>query len=185
MVLAGAACGAVPATQPGSSHAAPASQAICRAGDLHAIFRGFQTAGPSLTGAVVVVDAGTGRCWLGAGPQGVTLIDGDGGTMAVKSRGTALAADARSVELLPGAPLPAFGAPPAAGSAWFVVTWTNWCSDATPDVSALVVALADGTVAAPEDPQAPTWVAGPLVPRCDDAHAGSAVTIGRFQAPAH
>jgi hypothetical protein len=184
VVLAATACGAAALQSDLTRPAPPAAQAVCRPADLHALFRGFQAGGASSTGAVVIVNAGASRCWLQGGPQSVTLVDSGGAQLAVKSRSAATPIDGGSVELLPGAALPTFGAPPAPGSAWFAVTWTNWCSDAIPDVGSLVLVLpSGGTVAAPADPQAPTWEASPAVPRCDDTRAGSLLTAGRFQAP--
>ena len=117
-------------------------------------------------------------------PPSVSLLDGTGGSVAVKSHAVAVPENAGPVELRPGAAMPAFGAAPAAGSAWFVVTWSNWCSDTVPAVTSLLVVLpAGGTVVAQPDTTAPTWASGPSAPHCDDARAGSTVTIGRFQAP--
>jgi hypothetical protein len=183
-VLAASACGGTDAAQ--SDPAGPRSGAppSCRAADLHGLFRGFRAAGGSLTGAVVLTNGGSGPCTLNGTPPSVTLLDQGGGSVAVKSHAVAVPEDAGTVLLAPGAAMPAFGAAPAPGSAWFVVTWSNWCSDALPAVSSLLVVLpAGGSVVAQPDTTAPIWASGPSAPRCDDARAGSTVTIGRFQAP--
>jgi hypothetical protein len=183
LLLAGAACGG-----PVPAQADPASQqaggpAACRAADLHGLFRGFRAAGGSLTGAVVLTSAGSIPCMLTGTPPSVSLLD-TGGAVAVKSHALAVPEDAGPVELRPGAAMPAFGAAPAAGSAWFVVTWSNWCSDTVPAVTSLLVVLpAGGTVVAQPDATAPAWASSAGAPRCDDARAGSTVTIGRFQTP--
>lgn len=156
----------------------------CRPSELRALFRGFQASGGSRIGAVVVVTTGTRPCWLSGTPPSVALLDGGGGSVTVKSHAVAGPPDAGRVELMPGSTLPAFGAPPSRGSAWFVVTWVNWCSDAVPAVTSLLVVLpAGGSMAAPLDAAMPAWAAGPGAPRCEDARAGSTLTIGRFQAP--
>lgn len=134
---------------------------------------------------MVLVNTGRGECWLTGTPPTVTLLNEDGDSVPVKSRPVALPAGARPVELAPGADLPAFGAPPAKGSAWFLVTWSNWCADAGPSVQSLLVVLpAGGSVSAPLDAAVPSWgMSGAAAPRCDDGRAGSTITIGRFQAP--
>jgi hypothetical protein len=133
---------------------------------------------------VVLTSVGQAPCMLTGTPPSVSLLDSGGGTVAVKSHALAVPEDAGPVELKPGAAMPSFGAAPAAGSAWFVVTWSNWCSDAVPAVTSLLVVLpAGGTVVAQPDATAPAWASGPSAPHCDDARAGSTVTIGRFQTP--
>jgi hypothetical protein len=118
-------------------------------------------------------------------PPSVSLLDSAGGTVAVKSHAVAVPEDAGPVVLKPGVAMPAFGAAPPAGSAWFVVTWSNWCSDAVPAVTSLLVVLpAGGTVVAQPDPTAPAWASSSGAPHCDDGRVGSTVTIGRFQTPA-
>ena len=187
LVLAGAACaGAASATVQNDLSGQPAGgPAACRPAELKALFRGFQAAGGSLSGAVVLVDAGHDPCWLTGTPPSVTPLNEDGGAVTVRSRPLALPANAGDVELAPGAPLPGFGAPPAHGSAWFTVTWSNWCGDTIPSVRSLLVVLpAGGSVAAPLDTAVPTLVVGPAAPRCDDGRAASTLTIGRFQAAA-
>jgi hypothetical protein len=184
LLLAGAACGGA-----ASAHADPAGQltgasAACRAADLHAMFRGFRAAGGSLTGAVVLTSAGAAPCMLAGTPPSVSLLDTAGGTVSVRSHALAVPEDAGPVELKPGATMPAFGAAVPAGSTWFVVTWSNWCSDAVPGVTSLLVVLpAGGTVVAQPDPTAPAWAPSPGAPHCDDGRVGSTVTIGRFQTP--
>jgi hypothetical protein len=104
--------------------------------------------------------------------------------VTVKIRPLAVPAAAGALELPPGAPLPAFGAPPVRGTAWFLLTWTNWCATAIPSVQSLLVVMpAGGSLAAPPDPAVPSWAQGPAAPRCDDSRAGPTVTISRFQAP--
>jgi hypothetical protein len=184
-MLAGAACAGAAAAQTDSSGQTSAAPA-CRAAQLKALFRGFQASGGSLTGAVVLVNTGREPCWLTGTPPSVTLLSEDGDAVTVKTRALALPAEAGPVELTPGIDLPGFGAPLAQGSAWFLVTWSNWCADASPDVRSLLVVLpAGGSVAAPLDAAAMGWgMGGGAAPRCDDARAASSVTIGRFQAPA-
>ena len=158
--------------------------APCRAAELHGLFRGFRAAGGSLTAAVVLTTSGSGPCSLTGTPPTVTLLDQSGGSVAVRSHAVGVPEDAGAVELTPGVALPAYGQPPAPGSAWFVVTWSNWCTDALPAVNSLLVLLpTGGSVVAQPDGTAPSWAAGPSAPRCDDSRAGSTVTIGRFQAP--
>ncbi len=183
MVLAGSACGSAAAAQTEVARQQPAAeQAACRAADLSAVFRGFQASGASLAGAVVVVNAGAGRCRLRGPVQSVAMRDADGSAVAARSRPPD-ASDAASVALPPGTSLPVFGASPPAGSAWFVVTWTNWCAGATPAVGSLVVGLAGGdSLTAPLDAGLPSWALGPPAPRCDDARAGSGLAAGRLQA---
>jgi hypothetical protein len=162
----------------------PANGAVCRPAELRTLFRGFQASGASLISAVVVANTAARPCWLSGSPRSATLIDDSGDTVTVRSRPLAVPVDAGPVQLLPGAPLPAFGAPPARGSAWFMLTWTNWCASTIPSVQSLLVVLpAGGSVAAPGDPAVPSWAQGPAAPRCDDRRAGSTVTISQFQAP--
>jgi len=185
LLVAGAACGGAASAQADPASQQPGSPPACRAADLHGMFRGFRAAGGSLTGAVVLTSAGAVPCVLNGTPPSVSLLDGSGAPVAVKSHAVAVPEDAGPVGLKPGTAMPAFGAAPAAGSAWFVVTWSNWCSDAVPAVTSLLVVLpAGGTVVAQPDATAPSWESAPSAPHCDDARAGSTVTIGRFQAPA-
>jgi hypothetical protein len=182
VLLAAAACGGTPGV-----HSAPQAAAgtRCRAADLQALFRGFQGAGGSMTGAVVITNTGSRPCWLDGAPQSVSLLDDGGGTISVRSRPLDLPVGAGAVQLKPGTPLPTFGAPPARGSAWFVVTWSNWCGDASPSVQSLLIVLpAGGSLSAPLDAASGSWGDGRTVPHCDNARAGSTVTISRFQAPA-
>jgi len=184
-VLAGTACAGAASAQSDPTVQAAGSTSTCRASELHALFRGFRPAGGSLTAAVVLTSAGPKPCSLSGTPPSVTLLDESGGSTAVKSHAVALPVGAGSVDLTPGTALPAYGQSPPRGSAWFVVTWSNWCSDAVPAVSSLLVVLpSGGSVVAAPDASAPTWAAGPSAPHCDDARAGSTVTIGAFQAPA-
>lgn len=157
---------------------------LCRASDLHALFRGFRAAGGSLTGAVVMTNAGGHPCWVTGTPRSVALLSDGGDSVSVRSRPLDLPTGGGPVQLAPGAALPGFGAPVPEGAAWFLLTWSNWCADTNPDVSSLLVVLpAGGSVTAPLDSVAPTWGADRSTPKCDDARAGSTVTIGRFQAP--
>ena len=186
-MLACAACGGAASAlvQNDLSAQSPGIPTACRAAGLKALFRGFQASGGSLSGAVVLVNAGGQPCWLTGTPPSVTLLNDDGGAIAVRSRPLAVPVNAGDVELAPGAELPGFGAPPGHGSAWFTVTWSNWCGDSTPTVQALLVVLpAGGSVAAPLDTAVPSLVVGPAAPRCDDGRAGSTLAIGRFQAAA-
>lgn len=132
---------------------------------------------------MVLTSAAARPCTLAGTPPSVTLLDGNGGSIAVRSHAIAVPEDAGPVQLTPGVAMPAYGAPPARGSAWFVVTWTNWCSDALPSVATLLVVLpGGGSVVAQADTAATGLAPGPSAPRCDDARAASTVTIGRFQA---
>jgi hypothetical protein len=184
-VLAGAACAGAASAQSGVTAQLSDSNPACRATQLKAVFRGFQGAGASRTGAIVLVNTGSQPCWLTGTPRSVTLLDDSGDTVPARARALALPADAGPVELAPGAELPAFGEPPPKGSAWFQVTWSNWCADASPAVQSMLVVLpAGGSLAAPVDAAAAGWGMGETgAPRCDDAHAGSSVTISRFQPP--
>jgi hypothetical protein len=183
VALAGGACGGT-STQADQGAGQAGAPQTCRASELHALFRGFRAAGGSLTAAVVVTSTGARPCVLVGTPPSVTLLDGSGGAIPVKSHAIAVPENAGAVELVPGAALPEFGAPPARGSAWFVVTWSNWCSDALPAVSALLVVLpGGGSVVAQPDATVPSWAAGPSAPHCDDARSGSTIEIERFQAP--
>jgi hypothetical protein len=184
-VLAGSACGGAASAQSDPGGQQTGSVPACKASELHGLFRGFRPAGGSLTAAVVLTSAGAKACSLDGTPPSVTLLDQNGGSVAVKNHAVGVPEDAGTVQLTPGAAMPGFGAAPVSGSAWFVVTWSNWCSDALPAVSSLLVVLpGGGSVVAQPDATAPSWAAGPNTPRCDDARAGSTVTIGRFQAPA-
>jgi hypothetical protein len=181
-VLAGASCAGAASAQSGAQP--PANAAVCRPAELRALFRGFQPSGASLISAVVVTNAGSHPCWLTGTPRSVALLDESGDTVTVRNRPLALPVDAGAVQLLPGAPLPAFGAPPTRGSTWFMLTWTNWCASTIPSVQSLLVVLpAGGSMAAPGDATVPSWAQGPAAPRCDDRRAGSTVTISRLQAP--
>jgi len=183
-VLVASACGGgASAAQPDPGVQQSGTQP-CRAADLHGLFRGFRAAGGSLTAAVVLTDAGSTPCQLSGTPPSVTLLDQGGGSVAAKSHAVAVPEDAGAVVLKPGATMPGFGAAPPPGTAWFVVTWSNWCSDTLPAVSSLLVVLpGGGSVVAQPDATAPSWAAGPSAPKCDDARAASTLTIGRFQAP--
>ncbi|HKF17025.1 MAG TPA: DUF4232 domain-containing protein [Candidatus Dormibacteraeota bacterium] len=184
LMLAGAACSA--ATRAASVAPAPPSDAIpCRPAELRGIFRGFQGGGGALAGAVVVANVGADPCWLDGSPRSVSLLDGAGGAVTVKEHAVDLPPNGGTVKLTPGAPLPAFGSPLAPGSAWFTLSWSNWCSDASPTVQALLIVLpAGGSITAPIDSGIPSWAAGPATPGCSDSHAGSTLTFGRFQPPA-
>jgi Protein of unknown function (DUF4232) len=183
-VLAGSACAASANGALGGQASVTAAPA-CRASQLKALFRGFNANGGTLTGAVVLIDTGDEPCWLTGTPPSVALLNDGGDTVAVRSRPLAVPVEAGPVELAPGTELPEFGAPPTRGSAWFLVTWTNWCGDAGPGVQSLLVVLpGGGSVAAPLDAAVPTWVVGRTAPRCEDGKAASTVTIGRFQASA-
>jgi hypothetical protein len=185
-VLAGTACAGAGAASAQSYGTAPPSVKgpACRPPELRALFRGFRASGGALIAAVVVTNSGSQPCWLSGTPQSVTLLDESGATVTVRSRPLAVPAGAGPVELVPGASLPAFGAPPTRGSAWFLVTWSNWCASASPSVQSLLVVLpAGGSVAAPVDTAVPGWAQGPAAPRCDDPRSGSTVSISRFQAP--
>lgn len=184
LVLAAAACSGAAAADPagpGQSSGTP----TCRAAELHGLFRGFRAAGGSLTAAVVLTTTRSAPCTLTGTPPSVTLLDQNGGPVQVKSHALAVPENAGTVQLVPGVAMPAYGSPPASGSAWFVVTWSNWCTDALPAVSSLLVVLpGGGSVVAQPDPTVPSWATAPSAPRCDDSRAGSTVAIERFQAPA-
>ena len=185
LVLAGAACAGAASAQSGMSAQLSDSTPACRASQLKALFRGFQGAGGSRVGAIVIVNTGADPCWLTGTPRSVTLLDDNGDTVPAKNRALALPADAGPVELVPEVQLPAFGQPPARGSAWFLVTWSNWCEDASPTIQSMLVVLpAGGSVSAPVDAAASGWgMSGAGAPRCDDARAGSSVTVDRFRPP--
>jgi Domain of unknown function (DUF4232) len=154
----------------------------CRPAELQALFRGFQVAGDSLAGALVVVDAGSRPCRLDGSPRSVRLLDDDGDAVTARERALDLPVNGGPVDLAPGAPLPTFGAPPVHGSAWAAVTWSNWCSDASPAIrSVLLVLPGGGSVVAPLDPALPDWAIGPPTPQCADRRAGSSLSFGRFQ----
>lgn len=184
LVLAAAACSA-------ATHAAsvvpppPSDEVPCRPADLRGIFRGFQGAGGSLAGAVVVANIGSDPCWLDGSPRSVSLLDDAGGAVTVKEHAVDLPLNGGTVKLMPGAPLPAFGSALASGSAWFTLSWSNWCSDASPTIQALLIVLpAGGSITAPIDTGIPSWAAGPPTPGCSDSHLASTLTFGRFQPPA-
>jgi hypothetical protein len=148
---------------------------------LRAEFRGFQASGDSLAGAVVVVDAGAQPCWLDGSPRSVDLLDDSGDAIAVKQRAVDLPPGG-TVELRPGVGMPDFGAPPATGSAWLSLNWTNWCTGSGPQVrSTLIVLPGGGSISGPIDPVQPSWAVGPASPRCTDSRAPSGLTFGRFQ----
>jgi hypothetical protein len=180
IVLACAACAGASVQTEGTGRTG-AGPAICRPGDLHGLFRGFQGAGNSLAGAVVVVDTGPRPCLLNGSPRSVGLLDDGGGTVSVRERALDQPPGG-AVELRPGAALPAFGAPPMHGSAWVSLVWSNWCSSTSPAIrSTLVVLPTGGSIAAPLDSVLPAWAVGPPVPRCADSRAPSSLTFGRFQ----
>lgn len=158
--------------------------ATCHAADLRAIFRGFEAAGGSLTGAVVVTEVGSDTCSLDGSPRSVGMLDDDGGIVPVKGHALDVPLNGGPVTLTPRAPLPAFGSPPAAGSAWFALSWSNWCSTDSPTVLSLLIVLpAGGSIAAPLDANIPSWAVGPPMPQCSDAHSQSTLSYGRFQPP--
>jgi len=179
LVLACAACaGATVQTSP-VGHAD--SSAGCRPAGLRAQFRGFQGAGDSLSGALVVIDTAARPCWLDGSPRSVDLLDDGGDTVSVRQRPVDSPA-VGPVQLLPGVALPEFGAPPGHGSAWLSLNWTNWCAAAGPAISATLVVLpGGGSITGPIDPAQPSWAVGPAVPRCRDAREPSSLTFGRFQ----
>jgi hypothetical protein len=152
---------------------------------VHAVFRGFQASGASLSGALVVTDAGATACHLDGAPQSVTLLDDSGTALAVKVRALDLPPNGGPVELQPGVAMPTFGAPPVHGSAWVSLTWSNWCKTALPAVRSMLVVLpAGGSVAAPLDTAIPSWAVGPPAPQCSVPSAASLLSYGRFQAAA-
>jgi len=183
-VLAGTGCSGV--SQAASDPPAqPPGVAVCHPAQLRAIFRGFQAAGGSLTGAVVVADAGTAPCLLDGSPRSISLLDHDGNAVAVKEHALDFPPNGGPVKLKPGAPLPAFGSPLAAGSAWLSLAWSNWCSDATPAVQSLLLVLPrGGSIAVPLDAGIPSWAEAPPTPVCSNSHSASTLTYGRFQPPA-
>lgn len=183
-MLAGTGCSGV--SQAASDPPAqPPGVAVCHPAQLRAIFRGFQAAGGSLTGAVVVADAGTAPCLLDGSPRSISLLDHDGNAVAVKEHALDFPPNGGPVKLKPGAPLPAFGSPLAAGSAWLSLAWSNWCSDATPAVQSLLLVLPrGGSIAVPLDSGIPSWAESPPTPVCSNSHSASTLTYGRFQPPA-
>ena len=155
---------------------------MCHPAQLRAIFRGFQAAGGSLVGAVVVANAGTAPCSLDGSPRSVSLLDKEGDAVSVKEHAVDFPPNRGSVKLKPGAPLPAFGSPLAAGSAWLSLAWSNWCSDTTPKVQSLLLVLPrGGSIAVPLDTGIPNWAEGPPTPTCSNSHSASTLTFGRFQ----
>lgn len=131
---------------------------------------------------MVVADSGARDCWLSGGPQSVGLLNEAGEAVPGRQRPQA-ARPATAVRLRQGVALPTFGAPPAQGSAWFSVAWSNWCSAESPDVSSLLIVLpSGGSIAAPLDPTLPTWAAGPPAPRCSEPGSVATVSYGQFQA---
>jgi hypothetical protein len=157
----------------------------CRPNELHAMFRGFQGNGGSLEGAAVVVKASGQPCWLTGSPRSVTLLDDSGDAIALKQQPQGIPPDAGPVELVPNVALPSFGLPAPRGSAWFTLTWTNWCSDASPSVRSLLIVLpAGGSLVAPVDTDVPIWAIAPATPNCANRKVGSYLAFGRFQAPA-
>jgi uncharacterized protein DUF4232 len=160
---------------------ADAASSTCRPADLHGMFRGFQGAGDSLAGAVVVVNGSSRPCTLDGSPRSIGLLDDGGDGVSVRERALDMPPGG-PVQLDPGVALPAFGAPPAHGSAWLTVTWSNWCSGGTPAVQSMLVVLpGGGSIAAPLDTALPGWAVGPATPRCVDSRGASSLTFGRFQ----
>lgn len=185
LMLAATACSGAASARSDTASRRPETANACRPGDIRALFRGFRPAGAAVAGAVVVTNSGYEPCWLEGSPRSVSLIDEAGEAVMVKEHAVDLPANATAVKLTPGAPLPAFGAPPARGSAWFTVTWSNWCSENVPIVQSLLIVLpAGGSITAPLDAGIPSLVVGPSAPQCPDSHSGSTLTFGRFQAPA-
>lgn len=185
LMLAGTACSGAASAQSDTASRRPEAANPCRPSELRALFRGFRPAGAAVAGAVVVANSGSEPCWLDGSPRSVSLIDDAGDAVMVKEHAVHLPTNGEAVKLTPGAPLPAFGAPPARGSAWFMLTWSNWCSDSVPIVKSLLIVLpAGGSITAPLDTGMPSLVVGPSAPQCPDSHSGSTLTFGRFQAPA-
>src|SRR5207247_4361687 len=92
LVLACTACAGAAA----GTEVARADPGACKPSELRALFRGFQGAGDSLTGAVVVVDTAARSCRLDGSPRSVDLLDDSGDTVRVKQR---------AVDLPPGGPV--------------------------------------------------------------------------------
>jgi hypothetical protein len=154
----------------------------CRPSELQGLFRGFQDSGASLSGALVVTDSGTRDCWLDGAPQSLRLLDEAGQAVSIRVRALDLPASAGPVKLAPGVAMPFYGAPPLQGSAWVSMTWSNWCAATQPAVRSILVVLpSGGSMAAPVDPDLPSWAIGPPAPRCSSPAAGSSLTYGRFQ----
>ncbi len=161
---------------------ADVAASTCRPAELHGLFRGFQGTGDSLAGAIVVVDTGSRPCTLDGSPRSIGLLDDGGDGVKVKERALDMPPGGGPVQLLPGVALPIFGAPPAHGSAWVSLTWSNWCSDTTPAVHSMLVVLpSGGSIAAPIDEALPDWAVGPPTPRCTDSRGASNLSFGRFQ----
>jgi hypothetical protein len=181
LLAASVACGAA-SSQPASSTASVrVAEDACRPGELRALFRGFQSSKGALAGAVVVTASGSRPCWVGGTPRNVSLLDDGGDTVSVRVKPVSAPSGGETVLLSPGVPLPTFGAPPSHGSAWLSVTWSNWCSDASPTIgSVLIVLPAGGSIPAPVDAAA-GWAAGPPSPRCANPKTGSTLSFGRFQ----
>lgn len=149
------------------------------------MFRGFQAAGQSLIGAVVVTDSGVRACRLEGTPRSISVLDDSGNSVSIRIHALDLPADAGPVRLVPGVAMPTFGAAPVHGSAWIPLTWSNWCAATQPLVRSLLVVLpAGGSIAAPLDTQVPVWAVGPPVPPCIAPRAGSTLSFGRFRAAA-
>ncbi len=130
----------------------------------------------------MVIDGGSDPCTLDGSPRSVSILDDEGDTVVVREHALDVPLNGGAVTLTPGAPLPAFGSPLAAGSAWFSLSWSNWCSDEVPSVRSLLIVLpAGGSITAPIDANIPSWAIGPPTPRCADSHSGSTLSFGRFQ----
>ena len=186
VVMLGASCADPGASlADGSTQAGPALADFCRPTELRAVFRGFTAVGDSVVAAVVVVDKSDRACWLEGSTRSVSLLDDDGAQVSVKQHAVDLPQNLGAVRLEPGTALPSFGARPPAGSAWFTLTWSNWCKQDKPAVQALLIVLpAGGSITAPLDAALPGWATGPLAPRCPNSHAASLLSFGRFRPPA-
>jgi hypothetical protein len=182
LLAASVACGAASSQQVSSTGSVRLAQDACQPGELRALFRGFQSSKGALAGAVVVTTSGSRACWVGGTPRNVSLLDDGGDTLSVNVKPLPASSGSETVVLSPGVPLPTFGAPPSHGSAWLSVTWTNWCSDASPTIgSVLIVLPRGGSIPAPVDAAAAGWAAGPPSPRCANPKTGSTLSFGRFQ----
>jgi hypothetical protein len=181
LLAASVACGAASAQPAGSNGSVRVADDACRPGELRALFRGFQSSKGALAGAVVVAASGSRACWVGGAPRNVSLLDDGGGTLSVNVKPLPASPGSETVVLRPGVPLPTFGAPPTHGSAWLSMTWSNWCSDASPTIGSVVIVLpGGGSIPAPVDTAAAGW-AGPPSPRCANPKTGSTLSFGRFQ----
>jgi photosystem II stability/assembly factor-like uncharacterized protein len=136
----------------------------CRVGQLSAA-GGWQGATGSMAGVIWITNTGTTPCSLSGRPS-IRLLDDRGQQLDVQASDSQDGLSPASVTLLPG----------IERGAQFTVVWRNWCGNATPLTVQVVLPQSQELLRVADQGFSSR-------PRCDQRSAGSAISIGQFEAP--